>query len=288
MEEALKKQMSDINENKGDSTEIQTYGRADGKSPWTIRSSVKPILKVKWGQWKPYNRYCPYDGSKQCPTGCVITATAQILSHFQTIGSVRWSHNGVSGSSVLDWSQIISDCEQTEDKEYGILVNNRYTSSYQVAHLMRYLGVALGADYGKNGTSANNDKPIDWMNKWGGLKATVHMDYRSENTTIAVGRGQLIYMSAYARYYHVGFFFRKYVDGHAWVIDGFRKLSNGRITQNYVHCNFGWDGSCDGYYLDAVFDTTKGPEDKEDIDEIGEDTHSHNFRYKIKMAFVNR
>ena len=48
--------------------------------------------------------------------------------------------------------------------------------------------------------------------------------------------------------------------GHAWVGDGGMKVttkyqdSNNRVYKitydYYVHCNWGWNGSCDGYYLE--------------------------------------
>lgn len=53
--------------------------------------------------------------------------------------------------------------------------------------------------------------------------------------------------------------------GHAWVVDGYRiqydthayyaaddlrLLDRTRTPEkNYVHCNWGWDGYCNGYYL---------------------------------------
>ena len=72
------------------------------------------------------------------------------------------------------------------------------------------------------------------------------------------------------------------VDGHAWVIDGLfqecrtvqcENLENGRITTyverraKMVHCNWGWDGGSDGYYVSGIFDTGKGPEFEEVEDE---------------------
>ena len=54
------------------------------------------------------------------------------------------------------------------------------------------------------------------------------------------------------------------VDGHAWVIDGY-KIRNytspeGRIdkTQNIVHCNWGWLGNSNGYFVSGIFKTNEG------------------------------
>lgn len=62
--------------------------------------------------------------------------------------------------------------------------------------------------------------------------------------------------------------------GHAWVIDGRRytqtslykvTIRDGQVISrefmqsyltNYIHCNFGWSGDCDGYYNYNVYDLT--------------------------------
>ena len=51
---------------------------------------------------------------------------------------------------------------------------------------------------------------------------------------------------------------------HAWVIDGY-KIRNytspeGRIdkTQNIVHCNWGWLGNSNGYFVSGIFKTNEG------------------------------
>ena len=33
---------------------------------------------------------------------------------------------------------------------------------------------------------------------------------------------------------------------------------------NYYHCNYGWNGTANGYYLGKIFNTAKGPEFTED------------------------
>ncbi len=61
------------------------------------------------------------------------------------------------------------------------------------------------------------------------------------------------------------------VDGHAWVIDGYKKQSRsvrvintntGEEVNSYinsrllVHCNWGWNGSCNGYFINGLFKDT--------------------------------
>ncbi len=63
--------------------------------------------------------------------------------------------------------------------------------------------------------------------------------------------------------------------GHMWVIDGWKSIRHNYIritydgfgveksreltdseTIDYVHCNMGYDGECDGYYTMTLFDCT--------------------------------
>lgn len=166
----------------------QTRATSNG---WTINTKYAPILKTKWSQGGENN---PNSYGKYCPnktTGCTVIATAQILSHFQTISHVNWSYNGVGASSDLHWSQIISDCENNN----GVL-SSTYTlqSLNEVAHLCRYLGIAFGAKYNSDGsTSVGEDKPIDWFNKWGGLKASKLKEYNESQIITSIKNGNPVY-----------------------------------------------------------------------------------------------
>ena len=57
--------------------------------------------------------------------------------------------------------------------------------------------------------------------------------------------------------------------GHAWVIDecgkyklvfkNTRKNETFEIEDNFVHCNWGWNGLHNGFYLSDLLNTKKGP-----------------------------
>lgn len=60
--------------------EVTTYYEY---GPWIVSSGVGPLLPVEWGQDDPYNELVK---NKNCsenktPTGCVATATAQIMAY---------------------------------------------------------------------------------------------------------------------------------------------------------------------------------------------------------------
>lgn len=258
---------------------IATYAMSATELPdmvqtWsTVLRDYPARLKTKWGQRNPYNRQCPVISGVRAPVGCVITAGAQALSFFQTINYVSWSHPkyGQSGSSTLNWTQIISDSEDWNwavpnerwrhiPAYYG---NNIYgygrigdtplrATTDQVAHLMRYLGVNINATYTDTITGAYTQNLLDFLRYSCGLTsssstlasfdvATVFNSFSNPNT--------LILVEAFTP-----------LEGHAWIIDGAREIRHStNDTRIYVHCNYGWDSYCDGYYLGNVYDCTSGP-----------------------------
>ena len=58
----------------------------------------------------------------------------------------------------------------------------------------------------------------------------------------------------------------KIIDGHSWVIDGYRIQDliddNGVVynTRTLMHCNWGWHGQWDGYYSSKLFKIGEGEE----------------------------
>ena len=277
---AIATEFEDIENFKAD----ENLTRATSKG-WSIRTKYLPILKTKWSQGGENN---PNSYGKYCPnkiTGCTVTATAQILSHFQTIGHVNWSYNGMGGSSTLHWDQIISDCE----KYNGVLTPaNTPQSLNEVAHLCRYLGNAFGTKYKKGTTSVGENKAIDWFNKWGGLKASKLKKYDENPIINAIKNGNPVYGRGNSgRKKFLGITV-KYKGGHAWVYDGYiSAIKNGK-QQNLIHCNWGWGSSIsyNGYYLSKVFDTNSGPEIKDT--EVTRSGSSNNYKYNLEYSVISR
>lgn len=263
--------------------------RATGRG-WTIISTIQPILKTKWSQGGANN---PNSYGKYCPnkvTGCTVTATAQILSHFQNIGSVQWSSNGSSGSAILNWAKIISDCEKT-----GGSLTPSYTpqSLDEIAHLCRYLGIAFDANYKtdkkhpeKNSTGVGEDKPIEWFNKWGGLHASKLSKYDENQIISSIQKGNPVYgrgNSGKKKFIgiRVG-----WSGGHAWVYDGYIYATKDNTPQKLIHCNWGWGGSQNGYYLSKVFNTNLQPEIYDY--EISRSGESGNYQYNLEYSIIQK
>jgi len=132
---------------------------------------------------------------------------------------------------------------------------------------MRYIGINVKAYYDQEtgDTGANSGIAIAWLyNSMGFSKSMKMREYDSWAAYKALAGGNLIYMTASAGG-NVG---------HAWVADGgflHRGFVDGRGSEvyheYYLHCNWGWNGFCDGYYLD--FNLSNGADSKENIDRPG-------------------
>ena len=47
--------------------------------------------------------------------------------------------------------------------------------------------------------------------------------------------------------------------GHAWIVDGYiDEIKNG-ISTYYLHCNWGWTGNRNGYFVSNAFSTLANP-----------------------------
>ncbi|MDE5953877.1 MAG: C10 family peptidase, partial [Duncaniella sp.] len=75
-------------------------------------TQIAPLLKSRWDQKLPYNMLCPVDVTTglQCVTGCVATATAQVMYYHrypsQATGTVTYEDKSQNVTRTLDFSTI--------------------------------------------------------------------------------------------------------------------------------------------------------------------------------------
>lgn len=234
-----------------------------------------PALVTKWDQ-TTYNRYCP---DEYIYTGCVVTAVSQICSFLKMPNQVTWAHNGLGNHCNIDWDDIINEC----NSNYGNLQSGDLID--QVANLMRFWGIAFDADYESGGTSVDSEYAISVLQDLG-YNATDLTDYNISNVISELKTGdRVLFMRGNARYYHVGFVFRKYVDGHAWVVDGYIDSVKNNKESFYIHCNWGWRGDCNGYFLHDILNAEEIPYYDDNANVL---TRSNNYRYKLKTSSISK
>lgn len=233
---------------------------------------MSPILKTKWSQKYPYNKYCPGPY-----TGCVVTAVSQICSYLERPTNIRYQYNSEYGEATINWEKVIQECVQNKNK--GTLFSP--DTKEQIARLMRFFGVTFNAKYTNEGTDVKTEDALKTLRTVYGFNVTGLSDYNIDNVIKDLKSGnKIILMRGNGRYYHVGFVFRKYVDGHAWVVDGYIDQIKNNKENKYVHCNWGWGDDLNGYFLSNVLNAEQAPVYNDSI----KTRSSSNFRYRLQTA----
>ncbi len=206
------------------------------------RREVSPLIATQWGQGAPYNALCPrYQGSATL-TGCVATATAQLMYYHQ------WPRQG-RGSISYDWRGRQMSCDFSQALFEWEKMKLRYSTTtpdpdHAVATLMYYCAMAATADFGPTLTYGYFDTQklhlyfgykdqIGWLDMaystpeefdeviYSNLERGLPVVYRAEDPQVWA---------------------------HVFLVDGYR-------ADGYYHMNLGWDGDADGYYKLTVVDT---------------------------------
>jgi hypothetical protein len=197
---------------------------------------MKPLLVTKWGQYT-YASYCP-----NFTTGCVMTAVSQICSFLSSPKSIQWSDENYNKCSEIDWDRILEECSENDGNvKSSDLVD-------QISQLMRYWGLSFNAEYEViNETSANSSYAIKILKELG-YNATSLTGFNAGKVMNDLNDGnKIVYMRSRDEEQNIG---------HAWVVDGYIYDSRGE-KPIYLHCNWGWGGSYNGYFLSSVLDTKK-------------------------------
>ena len=222
-------------------------------------TSVSPLLSTRWDQSPYYNNLCPYDSyySERTVTGCVATATAQIMKYWNHpatgYGSYSYTHSTYGtlsanfGTTTYAWSSMPD----------SLISSSTATQKTAVATLMYHVGVAVEMDYNvssEGGSGANNYN-----------ESTGSIAYYG-SATVSCAENALRYFFKYRSDMHhvnyedftqtqwlamlsneldnnrpVLYSGRDNSGGHSFVCDGYN-------NSGLFHFNWGWGGYCDGYY----------------------------------------
>ena len=212
--------------------EFRVIRRAGG-----TQGSVGPLVTTKWDQGSPFNAYCPKVGMASCVTGCVATAAAQVLNYHQLPKTMHGrkiysytNQNEGRTRIVYDYGKYTIDWDHMLDY-YGGSVNPTY--NYAVARLMYTCGVNSSMKYTTSESGSFTYTEADGIN-W--FMDGVRADYYSLS-----GKEQLVYdeLDAGRPLIYSG---NDGKGGHAFVIDGYNE-------EGLLHCNLGWSGAGNNYYL---------------------------------------
>lgn len=251
-----------------------------------------PYLEVKWGQIKPYNKFCEKVGATNlCVTGCTATALAQILSYYQYPEEIEvtftknpeyienFSHPEVGDFVTLNWDEL---------KQHVVTLDNTPCSCSETNHtnlaiLFRELGELLNMIYGVDGSSANFGNITDVLIGLG-YTSNYQDSYNWDVVRSELDSARVVAMSGVR------------VDeegkdaGHVWVVDGYKtrtKITNisGKEyteTHNYLHINWGWSGKGNGYYWADPFSAIQ----YEELDNKADDATGNSSDYNKELGII--
>lgn len=237
--------------------EVGIEGSAKVQKLWSLylsnkhhtprQGSVGPLLTTRWNQGYPYNLLCPQasDG-RYSVTGCVATATAQVMKYWNHPAVGRGSHSYTPeyfstrsanfDTTHYDWAHMPDAPGSTSSD----------TERIAVAQLMYHVGVAVEMNYRPESSGAfvssygdpamaSSENALKNHFRYNQALFSAHREALSDAAWDALisrelDLGRPVVYSGSDR-----------GSGHAFVIDGYD-------STGFFHVNWGWGGYCDGYY----------------------------------------
>ncbi len=220
------------------------------RSPWKVEKKVDNLLSRyrEWYQGEPYNdlfprrrRFLFFGQQHKAPVGCFPLAIAKILTFFRC--PQYFNFNGF----VIDWNTL--------DEVTTIGAHN------QAKHLFKGVAELCDAYYFYAGTFTVPAKGASVLTKLG-FHDVQRSDYNFDMVVNMLDRNCPVII-----YGMPGF---KVWKSHAWIIDGYKELTQTEESQTFyygklhstskdvhisqmVHCDFGWGGMSNGFYVTGVF-----------------------------------
>ena len=257
--------------------------------------SYGPYLQVRWGQYWPYNLCCYTTDGEKAHTGCAATAIAQIATYYKHPTTITINYDGNSQALSLNWDEILQHthtnfyvppysmpcylCESTE---------NHQAIGKFVRQIGKYLSMtygSVGAEIPSESTSIKTGTALSNL----GYAYGTYQNYSRDVVENSLRQSQLVCMRGGD--VTTG-------DGHAWVVDGFRIITETVTTyikpdsqlfweilrqvtssNTYFHINWGWDGDCNGYFYTGSFDTQRPAR----LDSGMSNRHDYDFERELKI-----
>ena len=230
----------------GPVTTVQTY-----TSGWTIKKQTYPKLYQfkQWTQKAPFNDLYPerrkflfFGKKRKAFAGCFPLAIAKILTYLEC--PPTFTFNGYA----IDWKEL--KCNAFSDK-----------GRTSAAHLLKAISTGCESWYFYNGTFTFPKRASSYMRAIG-FENAHRQSYKFERVADMLDNGKPLIIYALPGI--------KIWDAHCWNIDGYKvkerttttiKIINDEEVENkvttetscMVHCDFGWGGNSNGYYVSGIF-----------------------------------
>ena len=223
---------------------------------WTdtvIVQQVPPLLDTKWCQTAPFNNnYRLCSGGERKKAGCGIIAAAQIMYYHK--------QPSVLSGTAFNWDLL---------RFYEVGYSNQpMAATIEVANYISKIAIAAGVNINDYVVETGVDfSQITSLFNSTGYNNAMFTTYSFNTIKTMLGQNLPVFISAYESNGGAS---------HMWVIDGsylykiehwvresyyvgpgwdYNEYISSTDYYNLFHCNYGFEGRCDGYYNSAVFNT---------------------------------
>ncbi|MDY5632560.1 MAG: C10 family peptidase [Bacteroidaceae bacterium] len=261
----------------GSNVSVSEYSTTTTYSDWVDVQQTNNILSayVRWNQRTPFNDLYPVKRNfpqvwekGKAPAGCFPLSIAKVMTHFRQPKNFSYSNY------TVDWDAV----------------NNIYSplGKQSVAALLKGIAEGCKSMYFYQGTFTFPSKASSFLEKMGYCNVK-RLNYRYDRVTSMINNGCPVIIYAIPGW-RIG-------KSHAWIIDGYKTKVRQKITKHFrkgyltntvskpdtcrmVHCDFGWGGLCNGYYVDKVF---KLNSDQNEYDNPGGKNKKTNYNRHIRI-----
>ena len=230
------------------------------------RLMVEPQVRIKWGQGDtiPTDLYYYPEGYlfQNGRAGCATIALAQICSFFQQPTYINWSGFNQGERFDLDWNEMLKHDPRQKSNSYAdmgtCMEADRMATHGMIAQFCRCIANWTDANDSKlDATSTDKDKALSALKKL--LPGKSIQGWKDFDPNLFPQENQIWLVRGESS-----------SSGHAWICDGTRYIQaihyfatrenssqpwniiqRNIYTSLYVHYNWGWYGSSNGWYRNA-------------------------------------
>lgn len=245
-------------------------------SDWAITKEIRPILSAysSWDQSSPFNDNYPWKKKRKKKTirahaGCFPLAIAKIMTHFSFPPNMRDEY----GNIIVNWGEL---------RKSALVGEGRISA----ANLLYSVSTACHSKYFYNGTFTFPFRAVRALKDYR-FSNVDKCHYEDTKVLSMLENGYPLLICAMPGI-HI-------TQSHAWNIDGYKrykrtittKTYNGNIlknesqnieTYNMVHCDFGWGGNGNGYFISGIFNFKN-----KDNEFDGYNNHTTNYNKRIRL-----
>jgi len=192
-----------------------------------IKRKVEPLLTCKWSQYDPFNKYTPLSNGQHTPTGCVATATAQVMFYN------KWPKNRPQDYIASTGDDAKKSATYWWDEMKNTTNEMRTEQSRQAVGVLMYdIGKAVHMRYYIKGSDSNLQRACNALRD----KFDYTVRYLDKNFLPANE-----FINEVIQEISDGYPVLVVGGPHAFVYDGYDE-------QGLIHTNWGWGGENDGYF----------------------------------------